>query len=123
MAIPLILSLSKDVAIPMRMNTRRRTAVATTTRVPRYAYNHNGMQNSPMGEWLTAAVPLVSTTVVSAQTSNQGRLVTPGVAPASGLLRRCPHYYCTLLLHVALITWHVQIEGGGREACYNLGSI
>ena len=28
-----------DVAIPMRLDTRRRTAVATTTRLPRYARN------------------------------------------------------------------------------------
>ena len=36
---PLILSSSRDVAISMRLNTRRRTAVATTPGLPRYARN------------------------------------------------------------------------------------
>ena len=36
---PLMVSLSNHVAISMRLNTRRRTAVATATRLPRYARN------------------------------------------------------------------------------------
>ena len=36
---PLIPSSSRDVAISMRLNTRRRTAVATATGLPRYARN------------------------------------------------------------------------------------
>ena len=36
---PLIPSSSRDVAISLRLDTRRRTAVATATRLPRYARN------------------------------------------------------------------------------------
>ena len=36
---PLIPGSSRDVAISMRLNTRRRTAVATTPGLPRYARN------------------------------------------------------------------------------------
>ena len=36
---PRMVSLSNHVAISMRLNTRRRTAVTTATRLPRYARN------------------------------------------------------------------------------------
>ena len=36
---PLNPSSSRDVAISMRLDTRRRTTVATPTRLPRYVYN------------------------------------------------------------------------------------
>ena len=55
-----------DVAISMRLNTRRRTAVATATRLPRYARNDT-VGTLAMTKWVRMSGP--DTTTVAAITS------------------------------------------------------
>ena len=81
---PLVPSSSRDVAISMRLNTRRRTAVATATRLPRYPRNDKvgthraGMAGEPAAVYWRRF--LVSTTTLRHQ-RNEHDATAAGAAP------------------------------------------
>ena len=84
-----MVSLSNHVAISMRLNTRRRTAVATATRLPRYA------RNDKVGMLLSCTPLLQSFSMTPTQWRRQVRQYSTGYR--EGGLAVSTHRFCPSL--------------------------